>query len=267
MLCGVFVQGGEPFKEGLKIGISAEWALSNKTKNRIAHAYNGNTQSTGNRDLPDWVTEDDEAQTFWGDLCSRNAPDCVLHSKASATAWLEGDERRREERQQEREERQEEREERQKERELARRPASQPVQSPLNHSPLEALLSAFWRWSVSQLTSGHTKERGSNPSSSSFSHSLRSAATATCEQYTSGWRKCCGPKQPEANVGKHSPPDAEGNRAQPEPVGKPQEGITEGTNQDASKEAGAERAAGVFGSQSPHAGREKLDSELLLAPP
>uniref|UniRef100_A0A0G4F4B9 Uncharacterized protein n=1 Tax=Chromera velia CCMP2878 TaxID=1169474 RepID=A0A0G4F4B9_9ALVE len=39
------VRGGEPFEErhgGADTGVAAEWTLSNKTKNRLAHAYHGN---------------------------------------------------------------------------------------------------------------------------------------------------------------------------------------------------------------------------------
>uniref|UniRef100_A0A0G4F562 Uncharacterized protein n=1 Tax=Chromera velia CCMP2878 TaxID=1169474 RepID=A0A0G4F562_9ALVE len=44
------VRGGEPFEEprhgGADTDVAAEWALSNKTKNRLAHAYHGNTSAS-----------------------------------------------------------------------------------------------------------------------------------------------------------------------------------------------------------------------------
>uniref|UniRef100_A0A0K6S988 Uncharacterized protein n=1 Tax=Chromera velia CCMP2878 TaxID=1169474 RepID=A0A0K6S988_9ALVE len=46
------VRGGEPFED---TGVVAEWALSNKTKNRLAHAYNGNTAVAGGQTQIDEV--------------------------------------------------------------------------------------------------------------------------------------------------------------------------------------------------------------------
>eukprot|EP00820_Chromera_velia_P007395 Cvel_19689.t1-p1 / transcript=Cvel_19689.t1 / gene=Cvel_19689 / organism=Chromera_velia_CCMP2878 / gene_product=hypothetical protein / transcript_product=hypothetical protein / location=Cvel_scaffold1718:1-6612(-) / protein_length=668 / sequence_SO=supercontig / SO=protein_coding / is_pseudo=false len=42
-LCRFHVRGGGPLENGGDTGVAAEWALSNKTKNRLAHAYHGNT--------------------------------------------------------------------------------------------------------------------------------------------------------------------------------------------------------------------------------
>uniref|UniRef100_A0A0G4H2F5 Uncharacterized protein n=1 Tax=Chromera velia CCMP2878 TaxID=1169474 RepID=A0A0G4H2F5_9ALVE len=42
-LCRFRVRGGEPLEKGRDTGVAAEWALSNKTKNRVAHSYYGNS--------------------------------------------------------------------------------------------------------------------------------------------------------------------------------------------------------------------------------
>uniref|UniRef100_A0A0G4FIH4 Uncharacterized protein n=1 Tax=Chromera velia CCMP2878 TaxID=1169474 RepID=A0A0G4FIH4_9ALVE len=55
------VRGGEPFAEGADTGVAAEWALSNKTKNRLAHAYNGNTSN--NKVLDDAKTKLQQPQS------------------------------------------------------------------------------------------------------------------------------------------------------------------------------------------------------------
>uniref|UniRef100_A0A0K6S9W7 Uncharacterized protein n=1 Tax=Chromera velia CCMP2878 TaxID=1169474 RepID=A0A0K6S9W7_9ALVE len=104
---GPGVRRGEPFAESVEsaveIGTVADWALSNKTKNRLAHAYYGNTQSTGN--MPQWAQneEDKEALELWGRVCALEAPPSVMQHRPSAETWLKEKEREREERQRERE--------------------------------------------------------------------------------------------------------------------------------------------------------------------
>uniref|UniRef100_A0A0G4FKX3 Uncharacterized protein n=1 Tax=Chromera velia CCMP2878 TaxID=1169474 RepID=A0A0G4FKX3_9ALVE len=56
-LCRFRVRRGEPFEKGGDIGVAAEWALSNKTKNRIAHAYYGNTSAAAAAGQPDYQTQ------------------------------------------------------------------------------------------------------------------------------------------------------------------------------------------------------------------